>query len=54
MVAYKFSTQISYDGRIIIPEYLKNYYSNPVEIIMLFPEKKEGTNNAFANFYNLN
>jgi hypothetical protein len=51
MLAYKFTTQISRDGKIIVPDYLKKFYASPVEVIMLLPEKKSKSN--IALFYDL-
>lgn len=51
MLAYKFTTQISYDGKIIIPDYLRNCYASTVEVIMLLPEKKTKPN--ITLFYDL-
>lgn len=51
MLAYKFNTKISYDGKIIIPDYLKKFYASSVEVIMLLPEKKTKPN--ITLFYDL-
>jgi len=53
MLAYKFITQIDSEGKIIVPDYLKNYYSNSVEIIMLFHENKIEIEDRISVFYNL-
>ena len=47
MFAYKFYSHIGNDGKILIPEYLRNFSSNSVEIIMLVPEQRKIENNKY-------
>jgi hypothetical protein len=53
MLAYKINTQIGFDGKILIPDYLRIYYSQQVEIIILIPEQINKAQNNVLHFYEL-
>ena len=53
MQAYRLYTKINSEGKIIIPDYLKELYSQNVEIIILIPEKLKISKNRINRFYTI-